>query len=519
MIEKAKAELARRHFHQFVKLAWDVTNPGRPLMWGSYLQAICDHLQAVKSYLGDPIPPRIRKLAISLPPNTLKSFTISVCWPSWLWTSDPSIRFLCAANDGPLATRDALAMRTLVESDWYTQRYRSKGSFAGEWGLAADQDEKTWFSTTKGGHRISYSVNARVTGKKGDVLIVDDANDARKVNSLAERNGVIEWHDMAFSGRIADEKTSPEVIAGQRTHKEDLIGHCLKQPGWVHLCLSEDFDPSTRCTTPIGYSDPRTQPGEFLRPERFGAQEKADRIAVLGTVGYDTQHNQKPVQNLEGNRFKKHWFRDRWILRGDYLRLQKQGEAQPYEIHWKQCLMFGTVDGAASSKTSACHTVIGIWLITPRKDLIWWDCDRFQLEIPEQVPRVQAMWTRWNPSYIGIEAVLSNVALAQLCERAENPTMTIKRLSPLGEDKLVRATQALVLAESGKVWLPAPGVRPTFPLVDVEGELWTWSGLDAKEPSDCIDNLSYAAKLRDSGIPATSSYNEAPMVMGGDTWV
>jgi hypothetical protein len=115
------------------------------------------------------------------------------------------------------------------------------------------------------------------------------------------------------------------------------------------------------------------------------------------------------------------------------------------------------------------------------------------------------MWARWNLPYIGIEAVLSNVALAQLCERAEKPTMTIKRLSPLGEDKLVRATQALVLAESGKVWLPAPGVRPAFPLVDVEGELWSWTGLDPKEPSDSIDCLSYAAKLRGDGSAASNA--------------
>src|SRR5207244_3760871 len=139
-------------------------NPGRRLHWGWYLQAIGDHLQAVTRGL-------IRKLVISLPPNTLKSFIVSVCWPAWQWASDPSVRFLVAANDGPLATRDALAMRTLVESEWYTEHYRSAGSFAGEWGLADDQDEKTWFATTRGGHRISYSVNARVTGKKGDVLI------------------------------------------------------------------------------------------------------------------------------------------------------------------------------------------------------------------------------------------------------------------------------------------------------------------------------------------------------------
>lgn len=261
-------------------------------MWAWYLAAICDHLQSVSRGV-------IRRLAIALPPNTLKSFIVSVCWPAWQWASDPSLRFLVAANDGPLATRDALAMRNLIESEWYTEHFRSVGSFAGEWGLANDQDEKTWFASTRGGHRISYSVNARVTGKKSDVLIVDDANDARKSHSAAEREAVIRWHDDAFSGRIADEKTSPEVLVGQRTHTQDLIGHCLTQPGWVELRLPERFNPAKRCSTSIGYEDPRMEVGELLRPERFGPDEIADRVAVLGSIGFLCQHDQDP-QNPQG---------------------------------------------------------------------------------------------------------------------------------------------------------------------------------------------------------------------------
>ncbi|QJX01245.1 Phage terminase, large subunit [Frigoriglobus tundricola] len=474
------------------------------MQWGWYLQAICEHLQAVTEG-------KIRKLAISLPPNTLKSFFVSVCWPAWQWATNPGVRFLVAANDGPLATRDALAMRSLVESDWYTEHFRSPKSVAGEWKLAPDQAEKTWFVTTKGGHRISYSVNARVTGKKGDVLIVDDANDARKVHSKAERDNVIRWHDDAFSGRMADEKTSPEVIVGQRTHKDDLIGHCLRKPGWVQLRLPERYNPDRRCVTPIGHSDPRTAIGELLRPARFGEKEVADRIGTLGSVGFLTQHDQEPPEHVDGNRFKKHWFRDRWQLRGENIVLRREGEAQGYEVRWQNCVRFGTCDGATSAKTDACHTVVGAWLLTPRNDLVWLDCDRFQAEIPDQPPRIEAMVARWKLAYMGIEAVLSNVGLFQIMSRT---SMTVKRLDPLGEDKLVRATQALVLAEAGRIWLPAPGARPTFPLAEVEGELWLWTGLDPKEPSDVIDCLSYAAKIR-ADCPSTDPRDAMPLIMGG----
>ena len=74
--------------------------------------------------------------------------------------------------------------------------------------------------------------------------------------------------------------------------------------------------------------------------------------------------------------------------------------------------------------------------------------------------------------------------------------MTVKRLNPMGQDKLIRATQALVMAESGRIWFPEPGVRPGMPLMAIESELLLFTGVDrADEYSDCVDMISYAAKV------------------------
>jgi predicted phage terminase large subunit-like protein len=278
--EAVRAEIARRRLAEFVRQAWAVVHPTRPLEWAWYLDAKCEHLEAVTRG-------HIRRLVITEPPNTLKSFVSAVCWPAWEWATDPALRWLYGANDGPLATRDALAMRALVESDWYTRNYRR------DWGLAADQDVKTWFNTTRGGHRISYSVSGKVTGKKGDRLVLDDPNDARRVRSAADREAVVRWHDDAFSGRMADERSTPEVVIGQRLHADDLIGHLLRRGGWVELRLPEEFDPARRTVTPI-FSDPRTDPGELLRPARFGPAQVAERVGVLGSAGFQAQHNQNP---------------------------------------------------------------------------------------------------------------------------------------------------------------------------------------------------------------------------------
>lgn len=285
-----RAEKARRRLVDFAKLAWPVVNPGRPLVWGWYLDVICEHLEAVT--LG-----QIVKLLIIQPPNTLKSTVVSVLWPAWEWARDPSVRWLFAANELGLATRDAGFSRELITSAWFRERW-GQG-----WRMRPDSDEKTWYSTTKGGHRISLSTNARVTGKKGDRLVVDDPHDARKVQSELDRAAVKDWFGSAFLSRRADERTTPVVVAGQRVAEDDLISELKKQGDWVVLRLTEEFNPAERCRTFL-WSDPRTEPGEWLRPERFAEAERDKRIREATFAVYACQHNDDP-KHIGGKYFDR----------------------------------------------------------------------------------------------------------------------------------------------------------------------------------------------------------------------
>src|SRR3990167_11365008 len=82
-----EAERLSASLHDFVRAAWPVIEPGTPLVDGWYIEAICDHLQAVSEG-------RIKKLIINQPPRTLKSSLVSVLWPAWEWTLDPTLRMM-----------------------------------------------------------------------------------------------------------------------------------------------------------------------------------------------------------------------------------------------------------------------------------------------------------------------------------------------------------------------------------------------------------------------------------------
>ena len=95
--------------------------------------------------------------------------------------------------------------------------------------------------------------------------------------------------------------------------------------------------------------------------------------------------------------------------------------------------------------------------------------------------------------------------------------MATRRLNPLGEDKLIRATTALNYAAEGRIWMPARGARPGFPLDDVEGEILRYTGDQKKDATDdIVDTVAYAAKiLSDGGAIAASGAASLPRVFGG----
>jgi predicted phage terminase large subunit-like protein len=191
---------------------------------------------------------------------------------------------------------------------------------------------------------------------------------------------------------------------------------------------------------------------------------------------------------IAGGRFRAEWFTRRFQRRGTHYLIGDR----VYEVD--RVMRFGTCDPAASALETAKsadpdYTVVSAWGITPQPELLWLDCVRVRKEIPDLVPVIQSVYDRWEMQYVGIEAVAANRAVLQLARRTR---MNVKELSPLGQDKLVRATAAMVLAESRRVYLPehAPWIE------DALAEVTRFTGNDKQDAhDDVVDTLSYAAKL------------------------
>lgn len=286
-IAMIEAELCRKDLKTFVQTAWHIVEGGNTLSWNWHLDLLCRELMALSRGEG-------AKLLVNVPPGTMKSLLISVFWPAWEWTRDPSLKYFCASYGQDLATRDTMKMRDIVSSDWYRHTFDVK--------FRADQEQKTWFINTAGGWRVASSVGGRGTGEHPDRRIIDDPHSAEQARSDVERQRAIDWYDQTISTRGVT-KNVREVVVMQRLHEQDLSGHLLEKGGWRHIMLPMKFEKDRACV-----GDPRAEEGDLLWPELFPKEKVAALELSLGEYGTAGQLQQRPAP-LGGGLFKEEWFR------------------------------------------------------------------------------------------------------------------------------------------------------------------------------------------------------------------
>ena len=195
---------------------------------------------------------------------------------------------------------------------------------------------------------------------------------------------------------------------------------------------------------------------------------------------------------VEGGRFKPEWLRKYWRYEDGGEAIILHDHRGDYRFPLAGATKFVSCDPASSSSRTADFTVFCVWYATQRGDLIWLDCIRRQIDIPDQPKLLGEVYEKHRFRIIGIEKVASNQSMYQFAERlGMNPV----RLNPKGQDKLAHAQNAIIAAEAGRLWLPEPGEVRGFPYADIEAELTTFTGTKVDQHDDICDGLSYGVDM------------------------
>lgn len=408
---------------EYIGEVWPIVEPATAFVSGWHLEAICEHLEAVTR--GE-----LRNLVINMPPRHMKSLAVSVFWPTWEWLTHPERRWLFASYALSLSIRDSLKCRRIIEHPRYQAR----------WGhifhLTSDQNVKARFENNRTGYRIATSVGGAATGEGGDRIVCDDPHAVQEAESEAKRTATLEWWDQVMATRGNDPKTVAKVIVMQRVHEADLSGHVLEQGGYEHLCLPAEYEPRTYVTG-IGWSDPRTEAGALLWPERFGATELADLKRALGSYAAAGQLQQRPAP-AEGGILKRGWWQ-----------FYREPPAQFDEL-------IQSWDMAFKDTKASAYVVGQVW---GRKgaDKYLLDQTRDKMDFPTTLQAVRTLSAKWP------------AAMAKLVEDKANGSAVIATLqhelsgliavNPEG-GKEARAHAVSPQIEAGNVYLPDPTTAP-----------------------------------------------------------
>ncbi len=408
--ERARWHLPRTDFGAFAEKAFQVVSPGQPFLPNWHIDAICHVLKRVAD--GE-----IKRLVILMPPRNLKSICASVAFPAWLLGHDPTRKIICVSYNTELAAKHARDCRAVMNAPWYQILFPSTR-------IDPAKSAETEFMTTKRGFRLATSTGGTLTGRGGDILIIDDLMKPADAQSDALRLQCQQWYSNTLVSRLDDKANGAIVLVMQRLHPGDLAGYLMQQEGWEVLSLPAIAE--AEVVVPIGrYRVPRRHVGEVLHPEREPLDALERLKAEMGSYDFSAQYQQTPVP-AGGNMIKWEWF-------GSFSDPPPRAEGSIIVQSW---------DTAST---------VGITALIDKNGTIWvLDLVRGRWAFPELQRRVIEAAHLYGPRSVLVEDQASGTALQQSLKQHGFAVIPIK---PKG-DKVMRMHANTATIEAGKVLLP-----------------------------------------------------------------
>lgn len=411
--------LLRKDLSSFIQRTVSTIDPGASYQHNWHVDAIAHHLEQVAEG-------QIKRLIITVPPRCLKSISASVAFPAWLLGHKPDRNVLAVSYAEGLSEKLALDCLKVLGSEWYRDAFPMTL-------IAKGRSARSDFGTTKGGGRYSTTVGGTLTGRGGDILIIDDPHKPEDATSEVKRGSVLSWYRSTLLSRLNDPENSAIILIQQRIHEADLAGTLLETGDWVHLDLPAIAEEPTEIN--LGWRGKMARhPGHLLHPTRLSGDLLEQRRLELGSYVFAAQYQQRPAP-LGGGLVKWDWFRTFAV--------------QPLPANGDRIVQ--SWDTASKASEANDWSVCTTWRV--RANTAWLlDVHRVRLEFPELRRRIRAQSKQWNARLVLIEEAGSGIQLLQDL-RQEN-VISVRGIVPK-DDKATRLLSVSHLIEGGQIAVPA----------------------------------------------------------------
>lgn len=426
---------------RFVREAWKLIRPEEEFQGNWYHEELCLWCEALID--GD-MPEQV----ICGPSRSGKSTIISKMLHPWAWTFAPSLQFLTASHAHDLAEEDASHARMIIESEWYQDR----------WPLVfrPDQNVKSFYANTRGGHRQIASPGGKTTGKGGHIIIGDDLLDAEDRHSPTKvRRASAYWRETL--GSRGNGPNPRRLLTGQRLSLVDPPATVMGIGRYSHLVRSQEYDQKIQDEVPKGREptvpcmDPRTQDGELMWPERLNREAIETLKEGLGPFAWGAMHQQSPVPE-SGGVINETDFRE-WSMPGG------QANPTPAEIlrHFVPDVVQIHVDGRFKKDANTGSFVIAAVLARKGNDAYFFGLFRKRVGLFDTLRALEPMVREWSPSRVVVERKASGESIIEAFEEALTPEFgnIVEGHNPV-DSKRARLEARSDILKTGRFYIPTP---------------------------------------------------------------
>jgi len=381
-----------------------------------------EHHRRIAAALDRVVEGKCKRLMIAMPPRHGKSQMGSYLFPAYLMGRKPDSKLIVGSHTAELAQRFGRMIRNMVAEDRYLELFP-------DFALSADSKAAGRWDTNAGGEAFFIGKGGAMTGRGGNVVILDDILDEQDALSDTAMENTWDWYTSGPRQRLQPDGAI--IIINTRWRTDDLTGRLLKQQGQLKTDQWEILEfPAIL---------PNNKP---LWPEYWKLEELEKVKMSIGLRKWQAQWQQQPTAE-EGAILKREWW-------------QMWPHTQPPKCEY----LIQSYDTAYSKKETADFSVITTWgVFVPNADsgpnIILLDVVKGRWDFPELKRIAKEQYSYWNPDNVLIEAKATGVTLQQELRRVGIPvTMYNPGGRRAGQDKVSRAHAVAPLFESKMVWSP-----------------------------------------------------------------
>jgi len=405
-----------------------------------------------------------RRVIITCPPQHGKSWLCSQMLPAFVAGAVKKSRIVLISYGEELATRNARAVRAMVEHENYPFPIQ----------VCDDERRADRFRLTNDSTVLAKGLSSGLLGHTSSLEIIDDLTVSREAaDSESQRQSV--WD---FWTTVARTRLSPSgsvLVIQSRLHGDDFVGRLLAAPDaaeWEVIALPAICDSA---------DDPLKRPlGAALWPARYDAANlEATRIAQ-GERDWSSMYMGSPV-SAGGNVIKNSWVEDNTYAKlpprvgDDFRQIFGDSGARPP----KRRVVIG-VDCAASSGAVGDLSAFVVVMFDGVGTYFICDVVTGRLDVINLVQTAIDLNAKWKPRCLSIERASNGLPLLDILKH--RTAIPLVGQVPRGS-KYARAEELAVLFEGGRIKVPA---FPVPWLSDLKSELTSFPNFKTDDRLDAL---------------------------------